>query len=65
MAKAKKGTRCMALDEDGNRCENDRNTESVFYHGDHEIYYYSNKRPSWVIVWLCPDHRRDNDPNNV
>ena len=48
-----RGKRCMALDNDGDRCKK-RATIGQTYHGNPEHIGYDTC--SWVIVYLCPEH---------
>lgn len=46
---------CSALHLDGTRCKKSA-IATEDYHGDNEIYDYSNGRPTWVRVYFCRVH---------
>ena len=53
---------CQALDNDGNRCKK-KAVSLDNYHGDGEIYrgIGNEKKPDWVCVYLCKEHRVEHD----
>jgi len=55
---------CRALDNQGFRCRR-RDTMEVSYHGDNELYCWSeNPHPTWVQIPLCTRHRdKDEKPH--
>ena len=52
----KQKTRCSALDVHGNRCGARNDVMRTSYHGDPALT--GEDWPSWVIVGLCPRHRK-------
>lgn len=53
-----KPCQCMALHSDGKRCQR-RAKDLYTYHGDNELYGWSQNGPSWVLVALCATHAGD------
>lgn len=51
--------RCMALDDNGDRCPRTDRLLKMKYHGSNELYGYYERYPTWVEILLCPDHRRE------
>jgi len=50
--------RCAAKASNGRQCQAVENLDYRNYHGDSEIYGWDGPEPGWVLVWLCPKHRR-------
>jgi len=48
---------CQALDMNGRRCRETSRLVAVNYHGNDELYGFSEYEPKWVRVYLCPKHR--------
>lgn len=51
--------RCAALDSNGKRCSARQHLKLIKYHGDGEIYDFQGPEPTWVLVHLCPSHRKE------
>ena len=57
MSAAQKPGACQALTSTGWRCRARRDLQPVQYHGSGELYCGDNAYPTWVQVYLCPQHR--------
>lgn len=52
--RVKKGERCIALDEDAQRCRRAA-TVAIQYHGEHYLHYTA----TWVRAAFCDKHAED------